>query len=144
MITLELPDLNQDELRFYGTSLVKIEGEKFGKVRRLSMSSGGVSVSNRSTPLEVEEFDMSAGVIVALREQTIKANRILLSDCAEEGYFAPLHAQLQAEFYGCSSIPDDLTAHGAFLDGKNTQLAFHPEKLYNDDIVEYPTTLFDW
>ena len=144
MITLELPDLNQDELRFYGTSLVKIEGEKFGKVRRFAMSSGGVSVSNRSKPLEVEEFDMSAGVIVALREQTIKANRILLSDCAEEGYFAPLHDQLQVEFYGCSSIPDDLTAHGAFLDGKNTQLAFHPEKLYNDDIVEYPTTLFDW
>ena len=89
---------------------------------------------------------MSAGVSVALREQTIKANRILLSDCAEEGYFAPLHDQLQVEFYGCSSIPDDLTAHGAFLDGKNTQLAFHPEKLYNDDIVEYfdeESELFD-
>lgn len=144
MITLDLPDLNQDELRFYGTSLVKIEGERFGKIRRFAMSSGGVSVSNRSKPLEVEEFDMSAGIIVALSEQTIKADRILLSDRAEEGYFAPLHDQLQVDFYGCSSIPDKLAARGAFLDGKNTQVTFHSEKLYNDDFVEYPMTLFDW
>ena len=146
MMTLELPDINQEELRFYGTSLVKIEGEKFGKIKRFVMCNGGVSVSNRSKPFEVEEFDISSGRIAALRDQCIKTNRILLSDRVYEGYFAPLNDELQVEFYGCTSIPSELSSRSPFLDEKNTHVSFHPEKRYNDDdLLEYPLMLLlDW
>lgn len=145
LINLELPDLDQDELRFYGTSLVKIDGDKFGKVKKLAMENGGVSVSNRSKPLEVEEFDMSCGQIIALRNQIIKANKISLSDCIYEGYFAPLDDKLQIDFYGCTSLPSGLTSYSPFLDINNTKMNFHSEKLYDKNkVVDYPFSLDNW
>lgn len=145
LINLELPDLDQDELRFYGTSLVKIDGDKFGKVKKFIMKNGGVSVSNRSKPLEVDEFDMSCGQIIALRNQTIKANKISLSDCVYEGYFAPLDNKLQIDFYGCSSLPSGLTSYSPFLDINNTSINFHSEKLYDENkTVDYPFSIDNW
>lgn len=145
LITLNLPDLEQDELRFYGTSLVRIEGETFGKVRRFVMDNGGVAVGDRSKPLEVEEFDMSSSRLVALGSQTIKANRVLLSDRVSDGYFAPLTDELQVDFYGCEEAPSALVSRSAFSDANSTRLSFHSEKRYNDDdLLEIPLTMADW
>lgn len=145
MLTLSLPDIEQEEMRFYGTSLVRIEGEKFGKVQRFIMKNGGVSVSDRTKALEVEEFDMSGSTIFALRDQQVKANHVILSDCADEGYFAPLKDDLVVDFYGCDSMPDGLLARDAFTDEDNTTYHYHSEKHYHeDDVIEYPITLWTW
>ena len=145
MLTAELPDLEQEEMRFYGTSLVRLEGEKFGKVKRFVMENGGVSFDNRNRSLEVEEFDMSRGKLIALRNQQIKANRLLLPDTAKEGYFAPLSDRLEVDFYGCKSMPAELISRGAFLDRANTAIRYHAEKRYDEDAtIDYPTSIFDW
>lgn len=145
MLTLSLPDIEQEEMRFYGTSLVRIEGEKFGKVQRFIMKNGGVSVNGRAKALEVEEFDMSGSTIFAMRDQQVKADHVVLSDCAEEGYFAPLQDNLVVDFYGCDSMPDALLSRDAFTDSDKTTYHYHAEKHYQeDDIVEYPITLWTW
>ena len=145
MLTAELPDVNQEEMRFYGTSLVRLEGEKFGKVKRFIMENGGVSFDNRNRCLEVEEFDMSRGMFLALRDQHIKADRVALSDKVREGYFAPLNDKLVVDFYGCKSLPSELISRGTFTDGTNTSFNYHEEKRYDENaIIDYPMTISDW
>ena len=145
MLTAELPDVNQDEMRFYGTSLVRLEGEKFGKVKRFIMENGGGSFDNRNRYLEVEEFDMSRGKILALRNQYIKADRVVLPDKVREGYFAPLNDKLVVDFYGCKSFPVELISRCAFIDGMNTSINYHEEKRYDENaVIDYPMSIFSW
>lgn len=145
MLTAELPDVDQEEMRFYGTSLVRLKGEKFGKVKRFVMENGGVSFDNRNHALEVEEFDMSRGKLIALRDQQIKASLLLLPDTAKEGYFSPLNDKLTVDFYGCRSTPAELISRGAFLDGANTTIRYHEQRRYDEDAtIDYPTSLFNW
>ncbi len=145
MLTAELPDLDQEEMRFYGTSLVRLEGGKFGKVKRFVMENGGVCFDDRNQPLEVEEFDMSRGKALALRGQTIKADRVLLPDTAREGYFAPRSDRLAVDFYGCESLPAEFISRSPFLDSANTSIHYHKEKRYDEDaVIDYPSSLLNW
>ncbi len=138
-IRLDLPDIEQDEMNFLGTSLVRIVGEKFGKVRRFSLVNGGVSVSDRTAPLMVEEFDASKARLFPMREQKILASKVILSDQASEGYYGPLHDKLEVEFHGCTEIPSALINKSAFFNKERTTFSFFSERLYDpDETITYP------
>lgn len=145
-LRLELPDINQDEMRFHGLSLIKIVGEKFGTVKRFKLHSGAVSVSDRTMPLMVHEFDASEAILFPMRTQKVLADRVLLSDRASEGYFAPLHETLEVHIYGAKEIPSALLNNSCFVDLSHTDITCHSEKHYDaNEILDYsPEAMAKW
>ena len=145
-IRLDLPDIEQDEMNFSGTCLIRIVGEKFGKVKRFSLENGGVSVLNRTKPLIVDEFDASKARFFPMREQKVLANKVILSDQAIEGEYGPATSSLEVEFHGCEVVPSTLSNQSAFLNKEHTSFSFYPEKLYDpNETIDYPIeSLSNW
>ncbi|MDY5298285.1 MAG: hypothetical protein SPH43_01420, partial [Candidatus Enteromonas sp.] len=82
---------------------------------------------------------------LALRNQYIKADRVVLPDKVREGYFAPLNDKLVVDFYGCKSFLVELISRCAFIDGMNTSINYHEEKRYDENaVIDYPMSIFNW
>ena len=138
-LRLELPHIDQEEMQFHGFSLIRIVGDSFGKVKRFALENGAVSVSNRTSPLTVTEFDARSAFLFPMRTQKVIAEKVSLSDRASEGYFAPLGETLKVDIYGATDLPSEFRERSCFVNPDKTQISYHPEKLYDEnEVLDYP------
>lgn len=147
--TLNLPDIDQDEMAFIGsgnTCLVRFVGEKLGHIGRFSMENGAFKTSDAIGPLCVDEFDFSRALLLYLNTDTIYAKRGYLSEFVTTGTFANYDQEkLRLDVYGCPNLVDRNQRDDFVLDPLNTEIYFHEESRVPVGVtVDYPLGLSDF
>lgn len=133
-MTLSLPDLNQNEMTFYGTALVTFK--KIGTLNKLVMKNGSLTCNR----LAIQELDLSTSLMFSLKCNFLYAKNVLLSDRVnpKQTVLYPKE-KLDIDFYGCSSLPEEYACYSWLGDETKTTITYHSERKYDpDETVSYP------
>lgn len=144
--TLNLPDIDQDEMAFCGsgyTCLVRFVGDKLGHIGRFSMENGAYKTSAAIGPLCVDEFDFSRASIFNMNTNVIYAKKGSISQYVSSGTFANYDTEkLQLNIYGSERLSISNQRSDFVLDPMNTEIFFHKESRVSEDrLVDYPMEL---
>ena len=131
-IDLSLPDVNQDEMTFYGTASANFKS--LGHVKKLTFKNGKLNADNA---LRVDTLDMSASYYSFIYVKDVYADNVLLSDHVNpvNTVFHPAHDKLKVYFYGDTSLSDKYTSYEWLSDKDKTEIYYSAEKRYRDDEI---------